>query len=96
MSFLDARTLPNGHRIESDLCIIGSGAAGLAMASEFANRSLRVALLESGGLKLNQRIQALYGGRIVGQPDFALTESRLRYFGCWRRPHSSECVPVST
>ncbi len=30
MSFLDARNLPNGHRIESDLCIIGSGAAGLA------------------------------------------------------------------
>ena len=32
MSFIDTRTLPEGHRIESDLCIIGSGAAGLAIA----------------------------------------------------------------
>jgi hypothetical protein len=31
LSFIDTRTLPEGHRIESDLCIIGSGAAVLSI-----------------------------------------------------------------
>jgi choline dehydrogenase-like flavoprotein len=81
MAFIDARTLPEGHRIDADLCVIGSGAAGLAIASEFAGSPLRVALLESGGLTPDPRTQALYQGRMAGQADAPLHQSRLRYFG---------------
>ncbi len=35
--------------LESDLCIVGSGAAGVTLARELAKTSLRVVLLESGG-----------------------------------------------
>ncbi len=81
MAFIDARTLPDGHRIESDLCIIGSGAAGLAIASEFKGRSQRVVLLESGGLEVDPKIQALNEGRIVGLPYLDLRRAWLRAFG---------------
>ncbi len=81
MSFIDARKLPDGHRIEADLCIIGSGAAGLAIATEFRNSPLRVALLESGGMYADPTIQELCDGEIAGQQDWPLNQTRLRYFG---------------
>ncbi len=81
MSFIDARTLPDGHRVESDICIIGTGAAGLAVANEFRSSSLHVVLLESGGLEFDEEVQALNQGRIVGESYVDLTTSWLRYFG---------------
>lgn len=46
----DARELPPGSQIEADLCIIGAGPAGLAMALRLDGAPFRVAVLESGGL----------------------------------------------
>ena len=67
MSFIDTRTLPEGHRIESDVCIIGSGTAGLAIASQFLDRSRRV----SAG-DLPQTDVALHRTRLrsIHQQDF--------------------------
>ena len=50
MVLLDARSLPQDAVIEADICIVGAGAAGIAMARELAGEPLRVVLLESGGL----------------------------------------------
>jgi choline dehydrogenase-like flavoprotein len=47
-SFLDARDEEPGSVIETDLCIIGSGAAGITIAREFIGSSVRVCLLEGG------------------------------------------------
>ena len=47
--FVDARTLPDGTRLEADLCVIGAGAAGITLARELGGGTLRVAVLESGG-----------------------------------------------
>jgi NADPH-dependent 2,4-dienoyl-CoA reductase/sulfur reductase-like enzyme len=38
LSFIDARNIETGHRIEGDLCIIGAGAAGISMARRFVGR----------------------------------------------------------
>ena len=46
---VDARTVPDGSRIEADVCIVGAGAAGITMARELRRRPLRVVVLESGG-----------------------------------------------
>src|SRR5262245_11554747 len=46
-SFLDARHEEAGSVIETDLCIIGSGAAGITIAREFIGSSIRVCLLEA-------------------------------------------------
>jgi choline dehydrogenase-like flavoprotein len=81
MPFVDARELPDGHRIEADLCIVGAGAAGLAIASELVGGPLRVALLESGGLEPDPASQDLNRGEIVGHPHAPLEASALRQFG---------------
>lgn len=47
---IDARTLPSGTVIEADVCIVGTGPAGLVVAGALEGTGLRVAVLERGGL----------------------------------------------
>jgi len=61
--FLDFRTIRNGTAIESDLCVIGAGAAGITIARELIGKSLRVCLVESGGLDYEVEPQSLYEGK---------------------------------
>ena len=83
----DARKVPDGTLIETDVCIIGGGAAGISMAQQWAGSSLDVTLLESGGLVADPGTQALNRGRIFGRSYFRLDEARSRRFGgstnCW-------------
>lgn len=48
---IDARSVPDGDVIETDVCVVGTGPAGLTVAQEFFGRNVRVCLLESGGLE---------------------------------------------
>jgi len=66
----------------ADLCIIGSGAAGLSIAQNFAQTRFSVCLVESGGLRYEPDTQALYEGQTTGLPWFCnLDDCRLRRFG---------------
>lgn len=47
---IEARSLPAGATVSSDLVVVGTGPGALALALEFAGGSTRVALLETGGL----------------------------------------------
>src|SRR5215471_713269 len=73
----DARSLLN-HTIEVDVCVIGSGPAGLALAHEFIGRGVRVLVLESGSDRCDPGLQSLCGGTSVGDAysDLALTRHR--------------------
>jgi choline dehydrogenase-like flavoprotein len=79
--FIDARSVPTGTVIETEVCIVGGGAAGITLAREFANASFRVALLESGGAEPEAATQNLYDGSNIGRPYGIFPVSRLRYFG---------------
>ncbi len=81
MTFVDARTLPKNQRIEADVCVVGSGAAGLAIAKSFLGTSVKVAVLESGGEQPDEETQDLYRGDSVGQRHSPLRACRLRYYG---------------
>lgn len=78
---VDASSLPQDHCIETDVCIVGSGTAGLTLAREFTGKNFRVCLLESGGQEPDRETQALYWGENVGLPYFSLDTARARYFG---------------
>jgi glycerol-3-phosphate dehydrogenase len=54
---LDAREVPAGQLIETEVCIVGGGAAGLTLAREFVGCEFRVCLLEAGGLAENEAAQ---------------------------------------
>jgi choline dehydrogenase-like flavoprotein len=53
--------------LRADLCIVGAGAAGIALALELADSGLDVVLLESGGLEEDPRTQDLYRGTVADE-----------------------------
>jgi choline dehydrogenase-like flavoprotein len=78
---IDAHSVPDGTTIETDICIVGAGTAGLTLAREFIGQNFRICLLESGGLKPDRKTQALYQGENIGHPYYSLDSARARYFG---------------
>jgi choline dehydrogenase-like flavoprotein len=91
---IDARTVPQGTIVETEVCIIGAGAAGIALAREFIDAPFRVALLESGGMEIDFDTQELYEGQSIGLPLDPLTLSRLRYFGGSTNHWGGYCLPL--
>ena len=82
--------------VEADLCIVGAGAAGIAIAHSFIGTSVRVCLLESGGLGAEQRNQALYEGSSAGHVDFDPGTSRMRVFGGSCNLWGGGCITLSS
>ena len=91
---IDARKdLKTGDIVEADLCIVGAGAVGIAMALEFNGSTKKVAMIESGGFELEARTQSLYKGYHVGRPTYPLERNRLRYFGGTTNHWAGHCRP---
>jgi choline dehydrogenase-like flavoprotein len=78
---LDGRELPSNQVIETDLCIIGAGPAGISIAREFLGDRTRVCLVESGAAGIERRAQRLNSGSSVGYSTYLLHRSRVRAFG---------------
>jgi choline dehydrogenase-like flavoprotein len=91
--FIDARTIPNDEIVQADVCIIGGGAAGIALAREFSGQPFRVAVLESGDLKPADDTQRLAVGESVGLRYYPLEAARLRYFGGTTNHWGGTCRP---
>jgi len=78
--FTDLKDIPNNTVIKSDICVIGSGAAGLSIALEFIHTRYNVVVLESGNFNIDPEVQE--AGRVisVGEP-LRETRSWIRAFG---------------
>lgn len=63
-----------------DICICGTGPAGITLARKLANKGWLVALMEGGGLEFDNQSQQLYRGKNLGE-EYPILESRLRFFG---------------
>jgi choline dehydrogenase-like flavoprotein len=94
VSFIDARGIPHEAEVETDVCIIGAGAAGITIASELVGMRQRVILLESGGQTPDQDTQALYVGENTGHSYYPLATVRLRYFGGTTNHWTGACRPL--
>ena len=79
--------------MDTEICIVGAGAAGIALAREFIGSPFRVILLESGGMDYELETQNLYEGQSVGRTFEDLTVCRLRYFGGTTNHWGGWCVP---
>jgi choline dehydrogenase-like flavoprotein len=86
----DARELANNQEIETDVCIVGAGPAGISVARELVGNGASVLVLESGGRGVERRAQRLNRGQSAGYPIHRLHQSRVRAFGGtsrhWLRP----------
>lgn len=80
-----------------DVCIVGSGPAGVAVASELSGNGLRIVLLESGGHVRQAFADALDQVESVGWPrveDQWLVRNRI--VGGASHTWSGRCVPFDT
>ncbi|MEO5973394.1 MAG: GMC family oxidoreductase [Sphingomicrobium sp.] len=67
--------------LNAEICIVGSGAAGISMARGLLARGHSVTMLESGGFDYEAETADLNSGEVVGQPYYELEHARLRFFG---------------
>lgn len=73
--------LKPGAILDYDICIVGSGPAGISLALELAATQKRICILEAGGYKASQtEINEFLSGENVGLP-YKLLDSRSRQFG---------------
>jgi choline dehydrogenase-like flavoprotein len=92
--FLDANAVPAGTVVETEICIVGAGAAGITLAREFIGAGFRTVLLESGSTDFDPDTQELYKGSDIGRRYEDLTTCRLRYFGGTTNHWGGWCRPL--
>ena len=93
MDIIDIGSLPDNLALDADICIVGSGPAGLAIASELAGSNARVVILESGGLREDEAADALNEFESVGQPRVATGwKTCNRIFGGTSHTWSGRCA----
>ncbi|MDB5368649.1 MAG: capsular polysaccharide biosynthesis oxidoreductase [Roseomonas sp.] len=92
---LDAETLEHGASLEADLCIVGGGAAGIAIALQFLRGPARVLLVESGQHAPHAASQALYAGEVVDPALHSPPDTyRQRQFGGSTTLWGGRCIPL--
>ena len=95
---VDAHKDAISQDIETDICIVGGGTAGIVLAREFIGTENRICVLESGGLAPEPATQDLTVGDNIGQPYFPLDTARPRVFGGsgtrWNIPIGGERLGV--
>lgn len=77
---IDSRYLQT-EQIETDVCIIGAGPAGISVASEFMGQNIAVSLIESGGFEFDAATQKLSAGKTCGDPLLQPIDINRRQFG---------------
>lgn len=84
---IDTRQLPNDSTVDTTVCVIGGGPAGITLGLELATQGFEVCLLESGGLAPDNATRDLYRGASTGLPYQFADGCRSRYLGgssnCW-------------
>ncbi len=80
--------------IDADLCVIGAGAAGIAIARHFIGTSITVCLVEGGGATGEEQSQALYEGTSIGTLPLDAGTSRMRVFGGSCNLWGGGCIPL--
>ena len=91
---LDLKTLNAPMELSCDLCVVGSGAAGLTIASEMMSTRLRTVIVESGSLVHEPQTQALYNVDISGLPYPGATEGRFRICGGSTTQWGGQALPL--
>ena len=79
---------------EFEFTIIGSGPAGITLATTLAKKNKRILLIEAGGSNFSEKSQSFYNGKVIGDKYFPLTTCRLRYLGGTSGHWVGNCRPL--
>lgn len=92
--FTRSGQIAEGSELDADVCVVGSGPAGLALARSLSGAARRVVVLESGGLSFDARAQRLAEAEAEGAPMLAAHISRYRGFGGTSRRWAGYVQPL--
>jgi choline dehydrogenase-like flavoprotein len=92
---MDLKELVQDDVEEYDICVIGSGPAGLSLVMSLLEHDKKVLLLESGSEEIDAEFQDLNKGINVGSRYLDLESSRLRCFGGAGKIWAGVCRPLS-
>lgn len=92
---MDLNQLKKSPQREFDLCIVGSGPAGLSLVSQFFDTNISVVLLESGPPDPSEQHDRLNNAISTGEREVDAVNSRLRCFGGASRLWAGVCAPMS-
>jgi choline dehydrogenase-like flavoprotein len=91
----DGDMVPAGTRLDADVCVVGGGPAGIALALSLSGRGLRVLLMESGRLGQDRQTQSLYEGEVADERLHSpLDKYRQRRIGGSSAIWGGRCVPL--
>ena len=88
----DLQSLPDGSILEADICIVGAGPAGVALARALSGSGQQTLLLESGGFTVESGSQALNIAENLGLPHTGAADGRARAFGGAGRLWAGQCL----
>lgn len=90
----DARSIPGGTILESDLCVLGGGAAAISVALGYLKSGRTVIIVPGGGASQTSFGIDLYRGKVdpAGSHE-PLEENRIRMWGGTTTVWGGRCVP---
>lgn len=95
MAIQDAGQIPRGTELDTDVCVVGGGPAGISLALRVAESTgLKIVMLESGGLTAEPPAQDLNKGSSIGLDYYDLTLTRHRVLGGSSHKWAGWCRPM--
>jgi choline dehydrogenase-like flavoprotein len=88
---IEPKNVQSGDVLQADVCVIGSGAAGITIAIELGRNGADTLLLTGGNLRYKARYQQLYKG--TNNAGIPLERSRHRRFGGTTAVWGGRCIP---
>jgi len=79
-----------------DVCVIGSGPAGMTVATTISKKRKSVLLIEAGGSEPTFDSQDAYQGTVIGDTYFDLDKTRLRMLGGSSNHWAGICRPLDS
>ncbi|RYY66946.1 MAG: GMC family oxidoreductase, partial [Comamonadaceae bacterium] len=90
----DADTIARGAILHVDVCVVGAGAAGIALALSLSGRGLRIVVLEAGRRSRDAKAQTHYEGEVADERLHSpVHRYRLRGLGGSTASWGGRCVP---
>lgn len=93
--FGDARELDRDRVIDTDVCVVGAGAAGIVLSVRLAETGHDTLLVEAGGLAPEPCTTELFDATNVGMPYHDVRECRSHRFGGTTWEYGGFCRPVT-
>lgn len=90
----DFDSYDHGAVIQADICVIGSGAAGLTIANQFFDTRWKVVVLEGGGPAEEAPSQDVYRADVIGLPHDGVLQGRFRVLGGSTTAWGGQLLPL--